>query len=47
MFSIFPVDLLHEVEIGVWKGLLIHLFRILESVNEGLLHELDKRQVCS
>lgn len=42
-FSIFPVDLMHEVEIGVWKALLIHLLRILESVNENLLHEFDRR----
>lgn len=42
-FNIFPVDLMHEVEIGVWKALLIHLLRILESVNENLLHEFDRR----
>lgn len=43
MHSIFPVDLMHEVEIGVWKALLIHLLRILESAHENLLHELDRR----
>lgn len=36
---------MHEVELGVWKALFIHLLRILESVNENLLHELDKRSV--
>jgi hypothetical protein len=36
-------DLMHEVEIGGWKALFIHLLRILESVDEGLLTELDYR----
>jgi hypothetical protein len=39
----FPVDLMHEVELGVWKALLVHLLRILESVHENILHEFDKR----
>ncbi|KAG6914659.1 hypothetical protein DXG01_016060 [Tephrocybe rancida] len=43
MQSIFVVDLLHEIELGVWKALLIHLLRILESVDENLHHELDAR----
>lgn len=47
VFNIFPVDLMHEIELGVWKALLIHLFRILESANENLLHELDKRSIIS
>lgn len=45
MFSIFHVDLLHEIEIGVWKAVLIHLLRILEAVNENLLHDFDWRYV--
>jgi hypothetical protein len=35
--------LLHEFEIGSWRALFIHLIRILQSVNEGLLVELDRR----
>ncbi|KAF8059028.1 hypothetical protein FPV67DRAFT_1426930 [Lyophyllum atratum] len=42
-FRMFVVDLLHEVELGVWKALFIHLLRILDSVDEQLLHELDRR----
>lgn len=34
---------MHEIELGVWKSLLIHLLRILEAVNENLLHDLDRR----
>ena len=42
-FSLFVVDLMHEVELGVWKALLIHLLRILQAVDEKTLHELDQR----
>ena len=37
------VDLLHEFELGVWKSILIHLLRILESIKGTLLAELDYR----
>jgi len=36
---------MHEVELGVWKGLMTHLIRILRSENEHLVHELDRRFV--
>lgn len=42
-FGMFLVDLMHEVELGVWKALLIHLLRILESLDGQLLNELDYR----
>lgn len=29
IFPIFVVDLLHEFELGVWKGVFIHLIRML------------------
>lgn len=45
MFDLFVVDFLHEVEIGVWKSLFIHLIRILQEVNPALIHELDRRCV--
>jgi hypothetical protein len=44
-FVLCVVDLLHEIELGVWKSLLIHLLRILESADENTLHELDRRYV--
>jgi hypothetical protein len=37
------VDLLHEVELGVWKAVFIHLLRLLDCRNENLKHELDRR----
>jgi hypothetical protein len=43
MFSVFVVDLMHEVELGIWKALFIHLLHILDCKNESLKHELDRR----
>ena len=37
------IDLLHEVELGVWKALFIHLIRILYSLDKKLVDELDHR----
>jgi hypothetical protein len=39
------VDLMHEVELNVWKAIFIHLLRILDCENEALKHELDRRYV--
>jgi len=36
---------MHEVELGVWKALFIHLLRIVATVDESKLHELDRRCV--
>jgi hypothetical protein len=41
------VDLMHEVELGVWKAVFIHLLRILDCHDEGLKHELDRRYASS
>lgn len=38
------VDLLHELELGVWKGLFTHLLRILAACNSTMLNEVDRRQ---
>ncbi|KAG1807645.1 uncharacterized protein BJ212DRAFT_1281752, partial [Suillus subaureus] len=43
MFVVLVVDLLHEFELGVWCMLLVHLLRILTSLNRDLVHELDRR----
>ena len=36
-------DLLHELEIGVWKTIFIHLMRLLDVEDDRLKGELDKR----
>ena len=43
-FSMFHVDLMHEVELGIWRSLFIHLLRILECI-VGATDELDRRLV--
>jgi hypothetical protein len=42
-FSMLLPDVMHEVEIGGWKALFIHLLRILQSIDQRLLVELDRR----
>jgi len=39
------VDLLHEVELGVWKSLFMHLIRILYAITPSgeLVETLDER----
>lgn len=41
--DIVAVDVLHEVEIGVWKSLFIHLLRLLEAVGVGKTDVLNSR----
>jgi hypothetical protein len=36
-------DLMHEFELGVWRAIFIHLLRILQSINEDIIVELDRR----
>jgi hypothetical protein len=43
MFPMFVVDIMHEVELGTWRSLFIHLLRILESAGPMLIPELDRR----
>jgi hypothetical protein len=43
MFDMLVVDLLHEVELGVWKAMFIHLLRLLDSVDGKSKYELDRR----
>jgi len=37
------VDLLHEVELGVWKALFEHLIRMLHACGADKILEFDKR----
>lgn len=45
MFNMFVVDFMHEVELGAWKSLFIHLIRILQAVSPTRIAELDRRLV--
>ncbi|KAG9082831.1 hypothetical protein FS749_006541 [Ceratobasidium sp. UAMH 11750] len=42
-FSMFVVDLLHEIELGVWKSLLTHLIRIVYGRGSEILAEFNRR----
>ncbi|CUA69692.1 Colossin-A [Rhizoctonia solani] len=42
-YKIFVVDLLHEVELGVWKSLLKHLIRILYGCGNDTVAEFNRR----
>ena len=37
------VDIMHEVDLGVWKALFIQLLHLLEATKKGLLNTLDVR----
>ncbi|KAI0054211.1 hypothetical protein BV25DRAFT_1817308 [Artomyces pyxidatus] len=43
VFDMLLVDLMHEIELGVWKDLFIHLIRLLDAVDKTLKFELDRR----
>lgn len=43
MFDLMAVDLMHEVELGVWRQLLEHLIRILHSKGSASVQEFDSR----
>jgi hypothetical protein len=45
--TMLVVDLMHEVELGVWKGLFAHLIQILYAATPGgkLVAILDERYV--
>jgi len=43
LFKMLLPDLMHEVELGIWRAIFIHLLRILQSVGADRLVELDRR----
>jgi hypothetical protein len=49
IFSTLAVDLLHEVELGVWKALLTHLIRMLYSIGAESIPKMNERydEICS
>jgi hypothetical protein len=48
VYSLLAVDLLHEVELGVWKALFTHIVRILHFCSADTVTRFDERCViCS
>ncbi|KIJ40567.1 hypothetical protein M422DRAFT_256540 [Sphaerobolus stellatus SS14] len=42
-YSLFVVDLMHEVELGVWKAILTHLIRLLHALGDDKVQEFNRR----
>lgn len=43
VYALLTVDLLHEVELGVWKALFAHIVRILSAHSSDSVNALDER----
>ena len=43
LYKMLVVDVLHEVELGVWKAVFIQLLRLMEASNKGSINKLDER----
>jgi hypothetical protein len=43
VYALLTIDLLHEVELGVWKALFTHIIRILSAHSPESVNELDRR----
>ncbi|EGO23151.1 hypothetical protein SERLADRAFT_371382 [Serpula lacrymans var. lacrymans S7.9] len=43
VYLMFVVNFMHEVELGVWRSLFVHVLWILDTVNGGLLDRMDLR----
>ncbi|EGO05039.1 hypothetical protein SERLA73DRAFT_27349, partial [Serpula lacrymans var. lacrymans S7.3] len=40
-FSLFVIDILHEIELSVWKLIFIHLLCMLDTLGGNVVNELD------
>ena len=47
IFPLFVVDLMHELELGVWPSILTHLVRMVYTCGNEAVQEFDRRQVSS
>ncbi|TFK59842.1 hypothetical protein BDN72DRAFT_780189 [Pluteus cervinus] len=43
VYDLMVVDLMHELELGVWKDLLRHLIRMLHTQGSATIHEFNSR----
>lgn len=42
-YELFVVDLMHEIELGVWKELLKHILRVLIAMGGRRIMEFNER----
>lgn len=45
LYRMFLPDIMHEFDSGVWRSTFIHLIRILSSISESKVYELNRRCV--
>ena len=43
VYGILPVDILHEFDLGVWKAVLTHLIRILNTLGSDKIATFNSR----
>jgi hypothetical protein len=43
VFEALAPNIMHEMELGVWKSVLIHLLRILHTMGPGIVVEFNER----
>ena len=43
VFDLLPVDILHEFDLGVWKAVLVHLIRILNTLGHDKIAMFNQR----
>ncbi|KAJ3544767.1 hypothetical protein NMY22_g2665 [Coprinellus aureogranulatus] len=43
LFKMLVVDVMHEVELGVWKAVFMQLLRLLDATDKGSINTLDMR----
>ena len=42
-WKMFAPDIMHEIELGIWKAILTHLLHILYAKGRDAIQKLDKR----
>ncbi|RPD71051.1 hypothetical protein L226DRAFT_469154 [Lentinus tigrinus ALCF2SS1-7] len=47
VYDMLVPDLMHEFELGVWKGTFNHLVRLIHAQGDAVIKEFDRRYVCS
>jgi hypothetical protein len=45
LYDLLAIDLMHEFELGVWKAVLVHLLRIIDSLGRTAEATINSRYV--
>lgn len=44
-YELFVPDLMHEFELGIWKGTFTHLLRLLAAQGDDAVQEFNRRYI--